>query len=316
MKAARHESHLGDGRVILSFDIEAVHQIEAARHCALSADWRSESYQRVARQVEWLRRVLDRYNVRATFFWVGKVAWRLAYLVRALHREKHEVGCHGWSHRALWDMNPEEFTKDIELNKRILENITGEPVAGFRAPTFSISQEKPWAVQSLYELGFHYDSSIYPIVHDRYGLAAAPRGPFRLVGGTAELLELPPATWQLGPVRLAIGGGGHFRFWPLFICDVGIRQALRDTGYAMLYFHPWEFDTDQPKLPLSLFRRWRTYTGIKYMRGKLQRFLGQYQFVLASQAAKELDRHRASLPVFYLGAAKAEMGKQTQGRLT
>lgn len=294
---------ISGGKVILSFDIESVHHIEAARESRLSRSLRAELYRRLWAQVEWLRRILDRHNKRATFFWVGEVAWRMPYLVRAVHRDGHEIACHSWAHQPLWQLTSEEFFQDIEVSKRVVEDIIGENILGFRAPTFSLTQKTKWAVTVLKEMGFSYDSSVYPVVHDRYGVRTAPRGPFRVANGDAELLELPPATWCVGPLRLAVGGGGHFRFWPLKVCLAGIRQLLKETGYAMLYFHPWEFDPEQPRLPLSFLKRWRTYMGIGGLRQKLEMLLGQCKCTTARQAAKELDVRRHELPIFELGKA-------------
>ncbi|GBD34998.1 Peptidoglycan deacetylase [bacterium HR36] len=289
------------GKVILSFDIEAAYHIHAARSCRLKSFIRAELCQRVVPQVEWLRRVLEKHIARATFFWVGELAWEIPYLVRAVYRDGHEIGCHGWSHRTLSDLGETEFVQDVQLNKSVLEDITGDSVIGFRAPTFSLTEKTGWGVEVLSQLGFAYDSSVYPVIHDQYGVSNAPRGPFRVKHRQAELLEFPPATWQVGPIRLAIGGGGHFRFWPLIFSHAGIRQLLEETGYATVYFHPWEFDEKQPRLPLNWFRRWRTYVGIRKTKNKLQALLRQYRCISARQALKELDSRRECLPSFRLG---------------
>lgn len=290
------------GKVMLSFDVEAIYHIQAARHVRLSAsDW-LELAKRLVCQVTWLRRLLDQYDVQATFFWVGELAWRFPYLVRALRRDGHEIACHSWSHRSFTEMSPEKTYQDIEQNKMVLEDILGEPMRGFRAPSFSVLQETHWVIAILRDLGFSYDSSVYPVIHDRYGVARAPRTPFVAISGNAELLELPPATLQLGPIRLAIGGGGHFRLWPQMVCERGIRQLLGQGSYVMLYFHPWEFDAEQPRLPLAWWNRWRTYTGIGGMPQKLERLLRNYKFVTAHEAAKALDSRRGLLPRFILAS--------------
>lgn len=308
MKLNARSNPANKGKVILSFDIEAVYHIEAAAACRLRREMRAELARRLAPQVQWIRQILDKYGVRATFFWVGELAWGMPYLVRQLYRDGHEIACHGWSHRALWALNEDMFRWEMQLNKSVLEDITGEPVIGFRAPTFSLIDKTKWAVSVLYELGFGYDSSVYPVLHDRYGVIEAPRGPFRLQCGNAEILEFPPATWQVGPLRLATGGGGHFRFWPLCICRAGIEQVLSETGYAMLYFHPWEFDISQPRLPLRALQRWRTYIGIGGMRQKLEAVLRKYEHTTARQAAKQLDSRRDELPVFWLQGGSLEQG--------
>lgn len=290
------DSAVATSSVILSFDIEATYHIYVARGCRLSPSDYVELTKRLAHQVQWLRSILSRYGVRATFFWVGELAKRLPYLVRALKRDGHEIACHGWAHRSLRSMEPEEAYQDIEQNKAVLEDIIGEQVWGFRAPSFSIVRQTGWAISVLAQLGFSYDSSIYPVLHDRYGVRKAPRTPFVVRYKESELLELPPATWQVGPMRLAVGGGGHFRFWPETICRAGIRQLLNQGSYVTLYFHPWEFDTAQPRLPLRWLDHWRTYTGIAAMPAKLERLLQENKFILAKEAAKQLDCRRDILP--------------------
>jgi polysaccharide deacetylase family protein (PEP-CTERM system associated) len=171
-------------------------------------------------------------------------------------------------------------------------------VLGYRAPTFSVVRQTVWALEVLAELGLLYDSSIYPVVHDRYGVPGAPRWPFRVRDGAGALLELPPLTWRFLAANVPVGGGGYFRLLPLWLLEQALAQAARQgrPAVAMLYFHPWEFDPDQQRLPLKGLNRFRTYVGIGRSRARLRRLLGRHSFTRAVDVARQLGA--ASLPVF------------------
>ncbi|HTU19786.1 MAG TPA: DUF3473 domain-containing protein, partial [Gemmataceae bacterium] len=186
--------------------------------------------------------------------------------------------------------------------KDALEQVTGEAVCGYRAPTFSILRETAWALDELAELGLSYDSSIYPVRHDRYGIHAAPRGPFLARGYRHAILELPPATLRLFGVNAPMGGGGYFRLCPLWLTEWAMRQTGRvgASSLATLYFHPWEFDPQQARLPLGLLSRLRTYVGLRRTRGRLASLLARYRFQRAVDMAKKLNHRREDLPCFAL----------------
>jgi polysaccharide deacetylase family protein (PEP-CTERM system associated) len=171
-------------------------------------------------------------------------------------------------------MTPDEFRMDVRESKDALEQVTGEAVVGYRAPTFSIGMGNPWAIDVLAEEGFIYDSSIFPVRHDRYGVPAAPRQPFIVRGERHGILELPPATLRTMGANVPMGGGGYFRLFPLWCTNKAVGQATaEDNGVAMLYFHPWEFDPDQQRLPMARRRRWRTYIGMSRARRRLAELL-------------------------------------------
>jgi polysaccharide deacetylase family protein (PEP-CTERM system associated) len=294
----------GDG-VILSFDVEEHHRIEAASGLACPPGLQAEY---AARMEAVTRRLLDRLHDRgakATFFVVGAVARSHPALVRAIHAAGHEVASHSFDHRRVHRFTPATFRDDLLASKDALEQATGAPVVGFRAPTFSVVRQTAWAIDVLAEAGFRYDSSVFPVRHDRYGVPDAPRGPFLAVGDRAELVELPPATLRLGGLNLPVGGGGYFRLFPLGVLTAGVRQLTRGRAPAVatLYFHPWEFDPDQPRLPLSRLSRWRTYVGTRRTFGRLDRLLARYHFRRAADVAAELAG--AELPRFRMGGALA-----------
>jgi polysaccharide deacetylase family protein (PEP-CTERM system associated) len=194
------------------------------------------------------------------------------------------------------------FREDVRQSKDALEQVTGEPVRGYRAPTFSILQQTAWALDELAELGLEYDSSIYPVRHDRYGVPAAPRWPFLARGLEHAILELPPATLRLFGANLPMGGGGYFRLFPLLLTEWAMRQtgSLGSGPVAMMYFHPWEFDPEQGRLPLGRLSRFRTYIGMSRTRGRLTSLLARYRFSRAVDVVKQLNDRRLELPVFGL----------------
>jgi polysaccharide deacetylase family protein (PEP-CTERM system associated) len=288
-------------QTILSFDVEEHFLIEAAAGLHLD-DGAKEFYRcRVAPPTRWLLDLLERKGVKATFFVVGQIVRHDPDLIRDIHLAGHEVASHGWDHRRIHHHTPESFREDVLRSKDALEQVTGQTVAGYRAPTFSVVPRTAWALDVLSELGLLYDSSIYPVRHDRYGVPRAPRSPFLACGPGREILEIPPLTLRLGGVNVPVGGGGYFRLLPLSVMEYAIRRMSRDCErpVAMLYFHPWEFDPEQPRLPLGRLSRFRTYVGIRRSRSRLDELLSGHCFVRAIDVAKGIGREdRHSLPRF------------------
>jgi polysaccharide deacetylase family protein (PEP-CTERM system associated) len=288
-------------RIILSFDVEDHTRIEAAAGLTIDPALRAHYESRVVPATTWILDQLEQLAVQATFFIVGQVARNHPDLVRAIHRAGHEVASHSWDHRRVHRFSPESFREDLRRSVETLEQIMGEPVHGFRAPTFSVVRETSWALDVLAEAGLLYDSSIYPVRHDRYGVPDAPRGPFVAWGREQSILEIPPATLRVLQANVPVGGGGYFRLLPLAVMERAVRQVRRECRPAvvMLYFHPWEFDPGQPKLPLRGLNRLRTYVGIGRSRGRLADLLARHSFVRAIDVARELvDDVRLGLPVF------------------
>jgi polysaccharide deacetylase family protein (PEP-CTERM system associated) len=285
-------------RVILSFDVEEHHRIEAAAGLPISAGQKAHYQERMEVSTRWVLDALAGHDARATFFVVGEIARDNPGLVRDIHRAGHEVASHGWDHRSLSHFTPETFRADVLRSKAALEQVTGEAVVGYRAPTFSVTRETAWAVDVLAETGVEYDSSIYPVYHDRYGLPGAPRGPFVARGARHEVLEIPPATLRLLRNNLPVGGGGYFRLFPLFVLERALGQLSQTGGPAvgMLYFHPWEFDTEQSHLPLGLLSHFRTYVGIRRAGQRLLTLLGRHKFHRAVDVARWLRPRADELP--------------------
>ena len=290
-------------KIVISFDVEEHYRIEAAAGLKLDPTLKSHYCERLEPSTRWILDELAKADIKATFFVVGQIGRDNPALVKAIHRAGHEVASHGWDHQRVVNFTPESFFDDVEQSKDALEQVTGEAVVGYRAPTFSIMRQTAWAVDVLAKLDMAYDSSIYPVRHDRYGVPSAPRAPFMAVGEMHDILEIPPATLRLMNFNLPMGGGGYFRLFPLFFTEWAIRQAERECfpPVSMLYFHPWEFDPDQERLPLRWLSRLRTYIGIRRSRGRLSTLLSRHRFVRAVDAAKELAGHSGMLPRFALG---------------
>jgi polysaccharide deacetylase family protein (PEP-CTERM system associated) len=309
-----YRSQEWSSKIILSFDVEEHYRIEAA--VALNPDPALHGHcrERLDVSTNLLLDLLAEGQTRATFFVVGQVAQHNPALIRRMAHEGHEVASHSWDHRRVHHFNATSFREDVLRSKEVLENLTGRPVVGYRAPTFSIKSETAWALDVLVEAGITYDSSIYPVRHDRYGVPAAPRGPFLASGGRHSLLEFPPATLRLCGMNLPMGGGGYFRLFPLFLTKWAIAQTARDCepSVATLYFHPWEFDPQQRRLPLAFASRLRTYVGIRRSRKRLATLLSNYRFTRAVDAAKQMDHLLPDLPRFAVG----KQAKRSETRLT
>jgi polysaccharide deacetylase family protein (PEP-CTERM system associated) len=286
--------------VVLTFDVEEHDRIEAAAGLKVDRALKVEYHRRMSQMTGWILEQLAQRDIAATFFILGQIGKDNPGLIRAIHDAGHEVASHGWDHRRIHEMNPETFREDVRRSRDTLEQIAGAPVVGYRAPTFSIVRRTAWALDVLAELGMLYDSSIYPVRHDRYGMPGAPRCPFAARGFHNEILEIPPAALRLAGVNFPVGGGGYFRLMPLPLFEWALSRLRRDprSGPAVLYFHPWEFDRDQPRLALKRLNRFRTYVGLRHTRQRLSRLLSGHAFVRAIDLARRLDRVRDTLPKF------------------
>jgi polysaccharide deacetylase family protein (PEP-CTERM system associated) len=300
-------------QIVLSFDVEEHDRIEAAAGLHIAPALKAHYRERLADSTRWLLDTLARAEVRATFFVVGQIADHDPGLVRAIRAGGHEVASHGWAHRRLLAMTPSEFREDARRSKEALEQVTGTAVVGYRAPTFSVMPQTAWALDLLAELGMRYDSSIYPVRHDRYGVPAAPRAPFWAYGERHRILELPPATLRVGGVNVPMGGGGYFRLFPLWLIERALRQTAADCrpAAAVLYFHPWEFDPEQARLPLGRLSRFRTYVGLTRTRGRLTELLARHRFTRAVDLADELNACRDELLDFHVAPPDRPLAAQS-----
>jgi polysaccharide deacetylase family protein (PEP-CTERM system associated) len=271
----------------LTFDVEEYFHAEAFARVLRPEEWPTlES--RVTRSTERLLDILDRERVRATFFVLGWVAERHPALVREIASLGHEIACHGYGHRMIQHLSRPEFERDVTRAKRALEDAVGRPVLGYRAPTFSIMRATLWSLDVLVEAGFRYDSSIFPVVHDRYGIPDAPRFPHRLkTPSGGEITEFPMSTVMLLGRRLPVAGGGYFRLFPYRVTRRAIARINGERQPAMVYLHPWEIDPDQPRLPVGPLVRFRHLVNVGKTESRLRRLIAELSFAPASEVLTE-----------------------------
>jgi polysaccharide deacetylase family protein (PEP-CTERM system associated) len=235
---------------------------------------------RVESSTERVLELLESAGIRATFFILGEVAAEHPAIVRKIAGAGHEVACHDYHHTLVFGRSPEIFRAEVRRAKMVLEDVSGQAVLGYRAPSFSIGPEERWAYAILADEGYRYDSSVYPIIHDRYGDRGAPRFPYEIWRcGQQRLLEFPIGTVRLFGTNLPIGGGGYFRLLPGRLIEAGIRRVNRHEGKpVMFYFHPWELDPGQPRPAMAWHRRFRHYVGQHRHEIKLARLLRRVRF--------------------------------------
>jgi len=235
---------------------------------------------RVVASVDHVLDLLAAHGTHATFFTVGQVAEAHPEMIRRVDRAGHEVACHSYRHELVYRQSPAEFREDLCRAKAVLEDLSGKPVIGYRAPNYSIQAGQQWAYDVLLEEGFQYDSSVYPVVHDRYGQPDAPRFSYEIRRvGERSLLEFPIGTVEIAGVNFPLGGGGYFRLFPELMFRFGIRHVnARDKQPVMFYFHPWELDPDQPRPPMPWHHRFRHYVGLSKQTAKLSRLFRHVRF--------------------------------------
>ncbi len=230
-----------------------------------------------------LLRLLDDTKTRATFFILGYVAEHHPEIVREIAAAGHEIGTHGLSHTLIYRQTPDLFRREMDRAIKLLEDITGQPVLGHRAPFFSITRDSLWAFEVLGELGIRYDSSVFPVLNYRYGIADAPRWPYEVEAGTRRLIEFPISTWQFWGRNVPVAGGAYFRIYPYTLTRRAFR-ALNGTGRpAVFYVHPWELDPDHPRIPLPRRIALTHYFNLQRTEGRFRRLLRDFKFAPMSE---------------------------------
>jgi polysaccharide deacetylase family protein (PEP-CTERM system associated) len=275
----------------LSVDVEDWFQVGAFETVIARDAWETLP-RRVERNTDAVLALFDEAGVKATFFTLGWVAARHPALIRRIAAAGHEIASHGWDHRRVFTLSAAEFRADLARARATIEDASGQGVSGYRAPSFSIDARTPWAHEVLAEQGYAYSSSVAPIRHDHYGWPESPRFAWRPVAGAA-LVELPVTTFELAGRRFAAGGGGFFRLLPYALSNWAIARVNEEEERpAIFYFHPWEVDTGQPRVPNApLKSRLRHYTNLSAMRPKLLKLLRAHQWGRTDEvAATELAR--------------------------
>ncbi|MEP6891948.1 MAG: XrtA system polysaccharide deacetylase [Nitrospirota bacterium] len=288
----------------LSFDVEEHFQVSAFWSETRRQQW--DQYEsRVENNTRKLVEVLTKYDTKATFFVLGWVAERYPSLVKMLVEQGHEIASHGYSHELITTQTPEVFRDDVRRAKGILEDICGKRVYGYRAPSFSITKDTKWAIQVLIEEGYLYDSSIFPVLHDRYGMPNATPTIHLLRGEAGCIWEVPPSTINILGTRFPVAGGGYFRLFPYSILRQLLKRIERAGHPLVMYLHPWELDPDQPKMQGSCLSMFRHYINLHKTEDRLGSLLEDFCFTSIRGALEPVGR----------ACARAEIGRSQANSL-
>jgi polysaccharide deacetylase family protein (PEP-CTERM system associated) len=276
----------------MTIDVEDYFQVSAFEASVPRSTWNSfES--RVVGNTDRLLDLFQQANLRATFFVLGWIAERHPSLVRRIAAGGHELASHGFAHRLVYDQSPSEFREDLRRSRGAISSAASVPVHGYRAPSFSITSRSLWALDVIREEGFTYDASIFPIRHDRYGLPSSPRHFHVREQSAGPLWECPGSTIRLAGTNLPVAGGGYFRLLPYAWTRWGISRLNTSEGRAAIfYLHPWEIDSEQPRLPGSRLSRFRHYRNLDKTEGRLKRLMSEFRFAPLAEVLGDETRAR------------------------
>lgn len=276
-------------RNALTIDVEDYFHVASLAPSIPRETWGEREY-RVERNVEHLLELFDRHGTRATFFILGWVADRSPAVVRRIAEAGHEVASHGWSHELIYRQTPELFREETLRSKQLLEDLTGAAVRGYRAASFSITPRSRWALDALIDAGFDYDSSVFPIRHDRYGMPDANPAPARITAPSGRsLVEFPMSIARWGRLKLPVSGGGYFRIFPYALTRLGLRRINRHHRRPFVfYLHPWEVDPGQPRVKASRLSTFRHYTNLEICSARLSRLMTEFSFDSLEHVLQEL----------------------------
>ncbi len=270
----------------LTFDVEDYFQVAALADSFNPSKW-DDIPRRVVGNTQALYEMLARHDIKATFFFLGWVVDRHPSLVREAARAGHEVACHGYSHQLIYRQSREVFREETRRAKGLIEDALGAPVLGYRAASYSITRESLWALDELIDAGFQYDSSIFPVHHDRYGIPDAPREPHRVRSPQGrELVEFPPSTVLWAGRKLPVAGGGYFRIFPYALTRWAVRRVNAEGLPFNFYLHPWEIDPGQPRVKTSLLSRFRHYTNLDVCQRRLEDLISRFEFTTMAEVLR------------------------------
>jgi polysaccharide deacetylase family protein (PEP-CTERM system associated) len=265
-------------RNALTVDVEDYFHVSAFANNVKQSDWGAYPC-RVEINTHRLLELFSRHQINATFFILGWVAERYAKLVNDIDEAGHEVACHGYSHQLVYNQKRETFREETKRAKSLLEDIIQKPVMGYRAASYSITNLSKWALDILVEEGFIYDSSIFPIHHDRYGIPNFPEHPHHVKTPKGEfIVEFPLSTAKFLGYKLPAAGGGYFRLYPYAMTKAGLSQLNKDHKPFIFYLHPWEIDSNQPRIKTNLISRFRHYNNLDKCEKRLERLLNDFDF--------------------------------------
>ncbi len=267
-------------------DVEEYFQVSAFEQSVPRERWNSFE-PRVQRSVHLLLDLLAQHDARGTFFTLGWIAVQCPELVREIAREGHEIASHGWEHQRVTTQRPADFRSSIRRTKQELEDLTGTPVVGFRAPSYSIVPGFEWAFDILIEEGYRYDSSLFPIRRPGgYGYPAAVRHPHWIERRAGRIAEFPPATLRRFGLSIPAGGGAYFRIFPYSLTRNALLDCEKNGTPGTFYVHPWELDPDQPRFDVPWHTRFRHYTGLNRTQPRLKQLLTEFRFSRIADATE------------------------------
>ena len=262
-----------------TIDVEDYFQVESFSSVVNKNSWDSRPC-RVENNTQHILDILDRKNVKGTFFILGWIAKRYPQLVRDIAERGHEVASHGMSHQLIYRQTQKQFKIETQESKKILEDIVQQPLLGYRAATYSITNDSLWALDILAEVGYQYDSSIFPMRHDRYGIPDAnPYPGFIKTPSGATLVEFPISTYKTSGATIPVAGGGYFRLFPYFFTRFCLGRVNKSGHEFLFYMHPWEIDVDQPRIDgISRFTKFRHYNNLDQFEPRMMKLLNDFKF--------------------------------------
>jgi polysaccharide deacetylase family protein (PEP-CTERM system associated) len=262
-----------------TIDVEDYFQVEALSRVIPRESWPDMEY-RCEHNVHRLLGLLEEKKVHGTFFILGWIAERSPQLIREIAAAGHEIACHGMSHKLIYRQTREEFRNETRRSKQLLEDLVGTPVIGYRAASFSIVKSSLWALDELIDAGFRYDSSVFPVHHDNYGIPDASLEPYEITAPSGRrMVEFPMSVARWGALRLPVSGGGYFRIFPYWLTRSSLKRINeRDRRPFVFYLHPWEIDAGQPRVNAGWKSRLRHYTNLSRCEQRLRRLLSEFPF--------------------------------------
>lgn len=262
----------------ISVDVEDYFQVAALSKAVKRDEWGAQQL-RVEKNTHQLLNIFDEYSVKCTFFVLGWIAEHCPGLVREIADRGHEIACHGYSHELIYKQTPDDFRQETVRAKAVLEDQCQLQVSGYRAASYSITKQSLWALDILAEAGFKYDSSIFPVRHDFYGMPDAPVAPHELTTPAGyTLIEFPPTVLKILNYSLPVSGGGYFRLFPYALTRFAFDRINASGRNCMFYLHPWEIDTEQPRLKVGLKSKFRHYNNLDRCEQRLKKLLEDFEF--------------------------------------
>jgi len=261
-----------------TIDVEDYFQVEAFSKVVNRNNW-PKMERRVERNTDQILALLDNHNIKATFFILGWVAERQPEIVKKIAQQGHEIASHGYSHKTIYSQTPAEFREETRQSKTLLEDICQQPVIGYRAATYSITERSLWAMDILVEEGFQYDSSIFPMRHDNYGIPDINPAPHIYQTNSGPIAEMPISVLKYKQLTIPVAGGGYFRLWPYAFTRWALNQITKHGDEFVFYIHPWEIDPEQPRIEnAGLLSRFRHYNNLGKCHSRLEKLFQDFDF--------------------------------------